>query len=142
MCDCLNVRPHVEIKGARQYSISIRWFTVLFFIPHREATIVMLGLDGAGKSTVVANITGGTQCQSRAYMSTLLILTDDVYDDLLVPTIGFSRSSFKINKYHHSLYDLGGGETIRDIWSKYYAEVGHCLVSQKLTTHIIALFVK
>ena len=67
--------------------------------------------------------------------------TDDVYDDLLVPTIGFSRSSLKIKGYHLSLYDLGGGETIRDIWSKYYAEVVLSLKTSMLETNYIALCV-
>ena len=51
----------------------IRWFTInllFYFIPHREATIVILGLDGAGKSTVVANVTGGTPLSIMHYMYT------------------------------------------------------------------------
>ena len=46
----------------------------------------------------------------------------DRLDDI-VPTYGFSRADLRVSGYDLSLYDLGGGDSIRDIWRKYYAEV-------------------
>ena len=48
--------------------------------------------------------------------------TTDRLDDI-VPTYGFSRADLRVSGYDLSLYDLGGGDSIRDIWRKYYAEV-------------------
>lgn len=39
-----------------------------------------------------------------------------------MPTIGFSNIEMKqINKFSVEVYDLGGGEKIRDIWKNYFA---------------------
>ena len=48
--------------------------------------------------------------------------TTDRLDDI-VPTYGFSRADLRVSGYDLSLYDLGGDDSIRDIWRKYYAEV-------------------
>jgi ADP-ribosylation factor-like protein 13B len=41
----------------------------------------------------------------------------------VTPTIGYSSVNFVFENYDITLYDLGGGQKIRDIWRNYYAEV-------------------
>ena len=46
------------------------------------------------------------------------------------PTIGFSNTTLDIGRFNVTVYDLGGGARIRDIWKNYYAEVCESLVYQ------------
>ncbi|KAF5396921.1 ADP-ribosylation factor protein 13B [Paragonimus heterotremus] len=71
---------------------------------NKEIYLIILGLDNAGKTTATRSIKG-------------------ISSDLVVPTIGFDRIEFSIDKYNINLYDLGGGKNIRDIWQTYFAEV-------------------
>lgn len=41
----------------------------------------------------------------------------------ITPTIGFANAEFTINRNRVTVYDLGGGVRIRDVWKNYYAEV-------------------
>lgn len=41
----------------------------------------------------------------------------------LTPTIGFANSNLEIGNYEVTLYDLGGGPRVRNIWKNYYPEV-------------------
>ena len=43
--------------------------------------------------------------------------------DSVAPTIGCSPEDFTFNGHHITLFDLGGGKKIRDIWKNYLAEV-------------------
>ncbi|XP_065906928.1 ADP-ribosylation factor-like protein 13B [Dysidea avara] len=71
--------------------------------PTREVTLVTLGLDNAGKSTVLSVITNSNQ--------------EDV-----VSTVGYSSTQVRLKKCNVTISDLGGGSRIRGIWSNYYAE--------------------
>ncbi|CAH8571243.1 unnamed protein product [Schistosoma turkestanicum] len=71
---------------------------------NKEIFLVILGLDNSGKTTISLSIKG-------------------VSSDLVAPTIGFDRIEFTVDNFNISLYDLGGGHTIRDIWESYFAEV-------------------
>ncbi|GBN11418.1 ADP-ribosylation factor-like protein 13B [Araneus ventricosus] len=70
----------------------------------REITLLMIGLDNAGKTCTVKHLLGEPTADA-------------------VPTIGFSSISLKHGKYGVTIYDLGGGPKIRGIWKKYYALV-------------------
>ncbi|KAI1717667.1 ADP-ribosylation factor family domain-containing protein [Ditylenchus destructor] len=70
----------------------------------RTIVLCFLGLDGAGKTTVVKALQGEDFATVH-------------------PTVGFSRAEFMIKKHKIVAYDLGGGERIREIWPTYYAEV-------------------
>ncbi|PRD27552.1 UNVERIFIED_CONTAM: ADP-ribosylation factor-like protein 13B [Trichonephila clavipes] len=70
----------------------------------KEITLLMIGLDNAGKTCTVKHLLGESTADS-------------------VPTIGFSSISLKHGKYNITIYDLGGGPKIRGIWKKYYALV-------------------
>lgn len=39
------------------------------------------------------------------------------------PTIGFDKQEFTFANYEITLYDLGGGRKIRNIWKNYLSEI-------------------
>ncbi|XP_072285528.1 ADP-ribosylation factor-like protein 13B isoform X1 [Pyxicephalus adspersus] len=71
--------------------------------PVRKVTLVMVGLDNAGKTATVKGIQGESP--------------EDV-----APTVGFSKADIKQGKFDITIFDLGGGKQIRGIWKNYYAE--------------------
>nr|XP_018905918.1 PREDICTED: ADP-ribosylation factor-like protein 13B isoform X1 [Bemisia tabaci] len=71
---------------------------------YRNISILLIGLDNAGKTSIANGISGN--------------LTNPV-----LPTVGFSSVSIKFKKYSVTLYDVGGGPQIRNIWSQYYGNV-------------------
>ncbi|KAL6115225.1 arl13b [Pungitius sinensis] len=71
--------------------------------PARKVTLVMVGLDNAGKTATVRGIQG-----------------DDPQD--VAPTVGFSKVDLKQGKFEVTIFDLGGGKRIRGIWKNYYSE--------------------
>ncbi|XP_065598009.1 ADP-ribosylation factor-like protein 13B [Cyrtonyx montezumae] len=71
--------------------------------PVRKVTLIMVGLDNAGKTTTVRGIQGESP--------------EDV-----APTVGFSKIDLKQGHFEVTIFDLGGGKRIRNIWRNYYAE--------------------
>ncbi|XP_037552588.1 ADP-ribosylation factor-like protein 13B isoform X2 [Nematolebias whitei] len=71
--------------------------------PARKVTLVMVGLDNAGKTATVRGIQGENP--------------QDV-----APTVGFSKVDLKQGKFEVTIFDLGGGKRIRGIWNNYYSE--------------------
>ncbi|KAM6140609.1 ADP-ribosylation factor-like protein 13B isoform 2-T2 [Pterocles gutturalis] len=71
--------------------------------PVRKVTLIIVGLDNAGKTATVRGIQGESP--------------EDV-----APTVGFSKIHLKQGRFEVTIFDLGGGKRIRDIWRNYYAE--------------------
>ncbi|NXP79374.1 AR13B protein, partial [Ramphastos sulfuratus] len=69
----------------------------------RKVTLIMVGLDNAGKTATVRRIQGESP--------------EDV-----APTVGFSKIDLKQGRFEVTIFDLGGGKRIRNIWRNYYAE--------------------
>mmetsp|Transcript_34385 Transcript_34385/g.76376 ORF Transcript_34385/g.76376 Transcript_34385/m.76376 type:complete len:374 (+) Transcript_34385:181-1302(+) len=70
----------------------------------RKITLVILGIDNAGKTTLLNTIQGEL-------------------DKAVGPTYGFSSQTLTEGKYKVEVFDLGGGKNIRGIWDTYFAEV-------------------
>jgi small GTP-binding protein len=68
---------------------------------HKDARIIMLGLDSAGKTTVLYK-----------YKLNETIST--------IPTIGFNVETVQINKINLTMWDVGGQNKIRPLWRHYY----------------------
>lgn len=68
-----------------------------------EVTLLMVGLDQAGKTAVLQGMRG-----------------ESPHD--VAPTVGFSKSALKRGRFQVTVFDLGGGERIRGIWKHYYSE--------------------
>ncbi|XP_040836540.1 ADP-ribosylation factor-like protein 13B isoform X1 [Ochotona curzoniae] len=71
--------------------------------PIRKVTLVMVGLDNAGKTATAKGIQGE-------------------HPEDVAPTVGFSKINLKQGKFDVTIFDLGGGKRIRGIWKNYYAE--------------------
>lgn len=72
---------------------------------HKVLQIAVLGLGGAGKTSIVNLLQGK-------------------YDPKVKPTVGFRPLTMKLDEQTTiKLYDLGGGKKIRDIWDQYYHDV-------------------
>ncbi|XP_074755554.1 ADP-ribosylation factor-like protein 13B isoform X2 [Athene noctua] len=71
--------------------------------PVRKVTLVMVGLDNAGKTATVRGIQGESP-------------------EDMAPTVGFSKIDLKQGRFEVTIFDLGGGKRIRNIWRNYYAE--------------------
>ena len=61
----------------------------------------MLGLDSAGKTTVLYNIKTGSELST-------------------VPTVGFNVETIKYKSILLNLWDVGGQDKIRPLWRHYY----------------------
>uniref|UniRef100_A0A5F9D9Y5 ARF like GTPase 13B n=1 Tax=Oryctolagus cuniculus TaxID=9986 RepID=A0A5F9D9Y5_RABIT len=71
--------------------------------PVRKVTLVMVGLDNAGKTATAKGIQGE-------------------HPEDVAPTVGFSKINLRQGKFEVTIFDLGGGKRIRGIWKNYYAE--------------------
>mmetsp|Transcript_1799 Transcript_1799/g.5458 ORF Transcript_1799/g.5458 Transcript_1799/m.5458 type:complete len:193 (-) Transcript_1799:3234-3812(-) len=69
----------------------------------REMRLLILGLDNAGKTTVVRRLNG-----------------DDVHT--VSPTVGFSITPMCLGEYSLNLWDVGGQKTIRTFWRNYFEQ--------------------
>ncbi len=68
----------------------------------KDCRILMLGLDAAGKSTILYKLKLGEVINS-------------------VPTIGFNVESVHYKKLNFHVWDIGGQTKIRQLWNHYYA---------------------
>ena len=69
-----------------------------------EKRILMLGIDGAGKTTILYKI------KLNEVITT-------------VPTIGFNVESIKYRNIKFNVWDIGGQDRIRKLWKHYYEGV-------------------
>mmetsp|Transcript_2380 Transcript_2380/g.2663 ORF Transcript_2380/g.2663 Transcript_2380/m.2663 type:complete len:189 (+) Transcript_2380:25-591(+) len=87
-------------------SFLVNWFWDLLYglgVFQKEATILLLGLDNAGKTTLLHKLKSG---KIRLFIPTQRAQVEKV-------TVG--------NVTFHA-WDLGGHETVRNIWQDYYPE--------------------
>jgi small GTP-binding protein len=68
---------------------------------NRETRVLMLGLDGAGKTTISLKLKLGE-----------LVPTP--------PTIGFSVETIEFKNLRFNIWDIGGQDKIRVLWRHYY----------------------
>ena len=78
--------------------------TTLFgkLVGSREVRILMLGLDAAGKTTILYKL--------------------KIQRDLTtIPTVGFNVESFTFRNIKFNMWDVGGQDKIRPLWRHYYS---------------------
>ena len=68
-----------------------------------ELRIIMIGLDNAGKSSLLYKLKLGEVVATT-------------------PTVGFNVESIKIKKLSFSVWDIGGQEQIRGLWRHYFID--------------------
>eukprot|EP00750_Incisomonas_marina_P001054 INCI10865.1.p1 GENE.INCI10865.1~~INCI10865.1.p1 ORF type:complete len:197 (+),score=42.89 INCI10865.1:200-790(+) len=72
----------------------------------REVSILVLGLDNSGKSTLL------THLNSKK---------GDIKE--VAPTVGFSVEGFKMGGLKFTCFDMSGQSKYRNLWERYYADV-------------------
>ncbi|KAH3760565.1 ADP-ribosylation factor 6 [Pelomyxa schiedti] len=68
----------------------------------REVRVVMLGLDNAGKTTILYRLKLGE------HVSTM-------------PSLGFNVETITFKKVRFNVWDVGGQDKLRTLWSHYFA---------------------
>jgi len=69
----------------------------------KEMRILMLGLDNAGKTTILKKFNG-----------------EDI--DTISPTLGFNIKTLEYQGYKLNIWDVGGQKSLRSYWRNYYEE--------------------
>lgn len=73
------------------------------FLGRDECRIIIVGLNGSGKTTIVYRLKHGK-----------------LHDSQITPTIGFNLECVEYRKMIFSLWDLGGSPDARSFWRMYY----------------------
>uniref|UniRef100_A0A8C4WQI0 ADP-ribosylation factor-like protein 14 n=1 Tax=Eptatretus burgeri TaxID=7764 RepID=A0A8C4WQI0_EPTBU len=68
----------------------------------KEMRVLMLGLDAAGKTTVLYRLKLGNTVQTT------------------IPTVGFNVETVLYKKFRFNVWDVGGQDKIRPLWRHYY----------------------
>mmetsp|Transcript_16348 Transcript_16348/g.24621 ORF Transcript_16348/g.24621 Transcript_16348/m.24621 type:complete len:180 (+) Transcript_16348:13-552(+) len=69
--------------------------------PKKNTRILMLGLDAAGKTTILYKLKLGEHIQT-------------------VPTVGFNVDTVEYKNINFTMWDIGGQDKIRRLWRHYY----------------------
>ena len=75
------------------------------FLGRDECRVIVVGLDGCGKTTIVHRLKHGK-----------------LDDSEIIPTIGFNVECVEHKKMIFSLWDLGGSQDARAFWRFYYQD--------------------
>lgn len=70
-------------------------------IKDKEIRVLILGLDNAGKTTIIKQLLGEDTSK-------------------ISPTMGFQINSLQYNGFNLNVWDIGGQTTIRHFWSNYF----------------------
>ena len=74
------------------------FFRVLDFLSGRvHKRLLLLGLDGAGKTTILYRLNMGTAVHT-------------------IPTVGFNIESVQYKNIEMTIWDVGGQEKLRPLW--------------------------
>ena len=73
-------------------------------IPLDEIEISIFGIDNAGKTCFLRSLAGNFDFDS-------------------VPTVGFGQETFMYDDVKLKVFDLGGNENFRSVWTRYFAEI-------------------
>lgn len=92
----------MQITNTTRIGYYLSKLSGLFGLGEREIRILILGLDGAGKTTILYRL------QIGEVVST-------------IPTIGFNVETVSYKNLKFQVWDLGGQTSIRPYWRCYYA---------------------
>ena len=84
------------------------WFTNLLRtlgILKRPARLIVVGLDGAGKSMLINQLKPARAASFE-----------------VTPTVGFSAERFERGGFSFQVFDMAGGGTYRSLWEAYYRD--------------------
>eukprot|EP01116_Phalansterium_solitarium_P005298 TRINITY_DN1682_c0_g1_i1.p1 TRINITY_DN1682_c0_g1~~TRINITY_DN1682_c0_g1_i1.p1 ORF type:complete len:205 (+),score=52.90 TRINITY_DN1682_c0_g1_i1:57-617(+) len=72
-------------------------------LKEKEMRLLMLGLDNAGKTTILKKFNG-----------------EDI--DEISPTLGFNIKTLEYNSFKLNVWDVGGQKSLRSYWRNYFEE--------------------
>ena len=78
-----------------------RAFAAFTRMQGREVRILMVGLDAAGKTTILYQLKIGEQVHA-------------------IPTVGFNVEEVKYKNLTFTMWDVGGQKLLRNMWCHYY----------------------
>jgi len=93
--------PQARCAAARTRTMGILFSRLWQAFGEREARILVLGLDNAGKTTILYRLQVGTVVST-------------------IPTIGFNVETLTYKNIKFQVWDLGGQTSIRPYWRCYY----------------------
>ncbi|KAF4124151.1 ADP-ribosylation factor-like protein 1 [Geosmithia morbida] len=102
---------------------SMSWLSSLLWAK-KEIRILILGLDNAGKTTLLyrLKVSSSQLAPFLAFTVHRTNLTTQVGEVVTtIPTIGFNVESVTYKNLHFNVWDLGGQTSIRPYWRCYYA---------------------
>jgi len=79
-----------------------------FSVQNKDHRVVMVGLDGAGKTTILFQLKLQRQVPT-------------------IPTVGFNVESVEYKNIKMCIWDIGGQDKMRCIWRNYYQDVS-CII--------------
>eukprot|EP01134_Creolimax_fragrantissima_P002644 CFRG2644T1 len=82
-----------------------------YYFQKDEYYVVMIGMDNAGKSTLVERFKATFNRNYRGFRP-----------DTITQTIGLNVARLELGNVRLVLWDLGGQSDLHSIWEKYYAE--------------------
>lgn len=94
------------------FTTSISLLKLLFIVTFSEHKLVLVGLDNAGKTTILYQLLLGEAVHTR-------------------PTIGSNVEEVVWRNLRFVMWDLGGQQSLRSAWNTYYtnSEVSSCYLS-------------
>lgn len=101
------------------------WFSSLFssLLGQKEVRILILGLDNAGKTTILCKWCGSMKWSQFCESNDIFPIADRLQVDepvTTVPTIGFNVETLQYKNIKFQVWDLGGQSSIRPYWRCYY----------------------
>eukprot|EP00051_Salpingoeca_urceolata_P035786 m.31281 g.31281 ORF g.31281 m.31281 type:complete len:187 (-) comp9710_c0_seq1:182-742(-) len=88
--------------------ISKMWDSLFLLFPRKEMRILMLGLDAAGKTSILYKL------KLNEMVTT-------------IPTIGFNVETVEYRNLNFTIWDVGGQTKIRPLWRHYFQNT-HALI--------------
>ena len=99
-------RPRLQLHARIFHCLSTPVHALrLALCPPRPVRILMLGLDAAGKTTILYRLKLGE------------VVTT-------IPTIGFNVETVRCNAFWFTCWDVGGKDKIRPLWRHYFQNTG------------------
>ena len=86
------------------YLKSLNNFLTQLKSPQETLRITMIGLDAAGKTTILHRLKMGSTIQT-------------------IPTIGFNVETLQFKNQKFSVFDIGGQKKLRNMWQYYYENI-------------------
>lgn len=95
---------YIVVLRSNQMGIILTHLEMLWQSFHTESSILILGLDNAGKT------------------ATLYALKLGEAVEYTIPTVGFNLEEVNIGKLNIKMWDIGGQDKIRQLWPHYFGQ--------------------